>query len=54
MGLDYPPGERIVERAQVTVVDGPALADGDAGSFRFNFAAPHSLMAEMIARIAGL
>ena len=40
--------------AQVTVVDGSALGDGDAGSFRFDFATPHSLMAEMIERIAGL
>ncbi len=54
MGLDYSPGERIVERAQVTVVDGPAFGDGGAGSFRFNFATPHSLMAEMIERIAGV
>jgi hypothetical protein len=50
MGLGYSPGER----AQVTVVDGPAFGDGGAGSFRFNFATPHSLRAEMIERIAGV
>jgi cysteine-S-conjugate beta-lyase len=54
MGLDYSPGERIVEPAQVTVADGPAFGDGGAGWFRFNFATPHLLMAEMIERIAGV
>jgi cysteine-S-conjugate beta-lyase len=46
------PGALITERAQVTVVDGPAFGDGGAGSFRFNFAAPQPLIAEMIGRIA--
>ena len=52
MDLGFSPGERIVEQAQVTVVDGPAFGDGGPGSFRFNFATPHQLMAEMIERIA--
>ncbi|HEX9066501.1 MAG TPA: aminotransferase class I/II-fold pyridoxal phosphate-dependent enzyme [Streptosporangiaceae bacterium] len=50
--LDGSPGELIAERAHVTVVDGPAFGEGGAGSFRFNFAAPQPLLAEMIKRIA--
>jgi cysteine-S-conjugate beta-lyase len=46
------PGALITDRAQVTVVDGPAFGEGGAGSFRFNFAAPQPLIAEMIGRIA--
>jgi cysteine-S-conjugate beta-lyase len=52
MSLAESPGALVTERAQVTVVDGPAFGDGGAGSFRFNFAAPQPLIAEMIGRIA--
>ena len=54
MELDGSPGELITERGHVTVVDGPAFGDGGAGSFRFNFATPQPVMAEMIERIAGV
>jgi bifunctional pyridoxal-dependent enzyme with beta-cystathionase and maltose regulon repressor activities len=33
------------------VVDGPAFGDGGAGAFRFNFATPQPVLAEMIGRI---
>ena len=52
LGLAGSPGALVTERAQVTVVDGPAFGEGGAGSFRFNFAAPQPLIAEMIGRIA--
>jgi len=52
LGLADSPGALITERAQVTVVDGPAFGEGGAGSFRFNFAAPQPLLTEMIERIA--
>jgi len=52
MGLDGSPGELIGERAQVTVVDGPAFGPGGDGSFRFNFATPQPVLAEMVERIA--
>ena len=52
MDLEGSPGELITERAHVTVVDGPAFGDGGAGSFRFNFATPQPVMADMIERIA--
>lgn len=54
MELDGSPGELITERGHVTVVDGPAFGDGGAGSFRFNFATPQPVIAEMIERIAGV
>ena len=54
LGLVTSPGALITERAQVTVVDGPAFGDGGAGSFRFNFATPQPVMAEMIERIAAV
>jgi cystathionine beta-lyase len=52
--LDLPgsPGALVTERAQVTVVDGPAFGDAGAGSFRLNFATPRPLLTEMIERIA--
>jgi cystathionine beta-lyase len=54
--LDLPasPGELVTERAQVTVVDGPAFGDGGAGSFRLNFATPRPILTEMIERIAAV
>jgi cystathionine beta-lyase len=54
MDLDGSPGELITERGHVTVVDGPAFGDGGAGSFRFNFATPQPVIAEMIERIASV
>jgi cysteine-S-conjugate beta-lyase len=52
--LDLPcsPGELVTDRAHVTVVDGPAFGAGGAGSFRFNFATPRPILAEMVERIA--
>jgi cysteine-S-conjugate beta-lyase len=52
--LDLPvsPGELATERAQVTVVDGPAFGDGGPGAFRLNFATPRPILTEMIERIA--
>jgi bifunctional pyridoxal-dependent enzyme with beta-cystathionase and maltose regulon repressor activities len=38
----------------VTVVDGPLFGAGGDGSFRFNFATPRPLLAEMIERIAAV
>ncbi len=54
--LDLPgsPGELITERAHVTVVDGPAFGAGGAGAFRFNFATPQPILAEMVERIAAV
>jgi cystathionine beta-lyase len=54
MDLDGSPGELITERGHVTVVDGPAFGDGGAGSFRFNFATPQPVIAEIIERIASV
>jgi cysteine-S-conjugate beta-lyase len=52
--LDLPrsPGELVTERAHVTVVDGPAFGLGGAGGFRFNFATPRPILAEMLERVA--
>jgi cysteine-S-conjugate beta-lyase len=54
--LDLPrsPGELVTERARVTVVDGPAFGAGGAGAFRFNFATPQPILAEMVERIAAV
>ena len=52
MDLAGSPGELIRERAQVTVVDGPECGPGGEGSFRFNFATPQPVLADMIERIA--
>jgi cystathionine beta-lyase len=54
--LDLPssPGEIVTERARVTVVDGPSFGEGGAGSFRFNFATPQPILAEMVERIAAV
>ena len=54
MDLPASPGALVTERAHVTVVDGPACGDGGAGSFRFNFATPQPLLAEMVERIAAV
>ena len=52
MRLAGSPGELIVDRALVTVVDGPAFGPGGEGSFRFNFATPHPILDEMVERMA--
>ena len=54
--LDLPgsPGALITERAQITVVDGPAFGDGGPGAFRFNFATPQPILAEMVERAAAV
>ena len=53
MDLPGSPGALVTERAQVTVVDGPAFGDGGPGAFRLNFATPQPILAEMVERIAG-
>jgi cystathionine beta-lyase len=52
--LDVPqsPGEFVVERSKVVVVDGPECGEGGAGSIRFNFATPRPVLIEMVERIA--
>jgi len=52
MDLPGSPGELVTGRAHVTVVDGPAFGDGGPGAFRFNFATPQPVLAEMVERIA--
>jgi cystathionine beta-lyase len=54
--LDLPqsPGELITDRARITVVDGPAFGTGGAGAFRFNFATPQPILAEMVQQIAAV
>jgi cystathionine beta-lyase len=51
MDLPDSPGALVTSRGQLTVVDGPAFGDGGAGAFRFNFATPQPVLAEMIGRI---
>jgi cystathionine beta-lyase len=52
--LDLPdsPGALVTARSKVLVVDGPAFGAGGSGSFRFNFATPAPVLAEMVERIA--
>ena len=54
--LDLPqsPGELITSQARITVVDGPAFGTGGAGAFRFNFATPQPILAEMVQQIAAV
>jgi cystathionine beta-lyase len=54
MDLPASPGAMVTDRANVTVVDGPAFGAGGDGSFRLNFATPRPLLAEMIERIAAV
>jgi cysteine-S-conjugate beta-lyase len=54
MDLPDSPGALVTDRAQVTVVDGPAFGAGGDGSFRFNFATPQPLLVEMVDRISGV
>ena len=52
MNLPQSPGALVTDLAHITVVDGPAFGAGGAGAFRFNFATPHPILAEMVERIA--
>jgi cysteine-S-conjugate beta-lyase len=54
MDLPESPGALVTDRAQVTVVDGPAFGAGGNGSFRFNFATPQPILTEMIERMAAV
>ena len=54
MDLPDSPGALVTDRAQVTVVDGPAFGTGGAGAFRLNFATPQPILAEMVERIAAV
>jgi cystathionine beta-lyase len=54
LSLDGSPGVLLREQAQITVVDGPAFGEGGPGSFRFNFATPQPLLAEMVERAAAV
>jgi cystathionine beta-lyase len=54
MDLPDSPGALVIDRAQVTVVDGPAFGTGGAGAFRLNFATPQPILAEMVERIAAV
>jgi cystathionine beta-lyase len=53
MDLPGSPGALIIDRAHITVVDGPAFGAGGAGAFRFNFATPQPILAQMVEHIAG-
>jgi cystathionine beta-lyase len=50
--LPMSPGQLMIERAKVFVVDGPAFGDGGPGSLRFNFATTRPLLTEMVERMA--
>jgi cysteine-S-conjugate beta-lyase len=52
--LPQTPGELITDQARITVVDGPAFGTGGAGAFRFNFATPQPILAEMVEQIAAV
>jgi cystathionine beta-lyase len=52
MDLPGSPGALVTDRGRVTVVDGPAFGDGGPGAFRFNFATPQPILAEMVEHIA--
>jgi cystathionine beta-lyase len=54
MDLPASPGALVTDRARITVVDGPAFGAGGDGAFRFNFATPHAILAEMVQRIAAV
>jgi len=51
MDLPGSPGALVTERAQVTVIDGPAFGDGGPGAFRLNFATPQPILTEMVERV---
>ncbi|MGH3420580.1 MAG: hypothetical protein ACRDOD_13450, partial [Streptosporangiaceae bacterium] len=54
MDLPSSPGALVTDRARITVVDGPAFGAGAAGAFRFNFATPQPILAEMVELIAAV
>ncbi|MBV9094320.1 MAG: aminotransferase class I/II-fold pyridoxal phosphate-dependent enzyme [Streptosporangiaceae bacterium] len=51
MDLPGSPGELVTDRAQVTVIDGPACGAGGEGCLRFNFATPQPILTEMVERM---
>ena len=52
MDLPDSPGALVTDRARITVMDGPAFGAGGTGAFRFNFATPQAILADMVQRIA--
>ncbi len=52
--LDLPasPGALVLERARMTVVDGPSFGLGGAGALRFNFGTPQPVLRELVERLA--
>ena len=54
MDLPHSPGELVIDRAHITVVDGPAFGAGGAGAFRFNFATPQPILTKMVEHIAAV
>ena len=52
MNLPRSPGALVTDVAHITVVDGPAFGAGGERAFRFNFATPQPILAEMVERIA--
>jgi cystathionine beta-lyase len=54
MDLASSPGELLTEQASITVVDGPRFGEGGPGAFRFNFATPQPILAEMVERAAAV
>ena len=54
MDLPDSPGALVIDRAHITVVDGPAFGTGGAGAFRFNFATPQPILTKMIEHIAAV
>ena len=54
MDLPESPGALVIDRANVTVVDGPAFGAGGDGAFRLNFATPQPILTEMIRRIGAV
>ena len=52
MDLPSSPGALVTDRADLTVVDGPAFGAGGAGAFRFNFATPQPILTEMVELMA--
>jgi cystathionine beta-lyase len=54
MDLPHSPGELVIDRAHITVVDGPAFGAGGAGAFRFNFATPQPILTKMVEHVAAV
>jgi cystathionine beta-lyase len=54
MDLPGSPGAIVIDRAHVTVVDGPEFGAGGAGAFRLNFATPQPVLTEIVERLAAV